>query len=88
MFHLPQLNHKNVMANSAVLVLMSSKGSAFESRQDQELLLFYIVQTGSGTHPISHSVSTGDLVRFPALPDFLRSNGWEVPLVSIGGKAG
>jgi hypothetical protein len=37
-----------------------SEGSEFESRQGKELSFLRVVQTGSGVHPVSYSMGTGD----------------------------
>jgi hypothetical protein len=37
---------------------LTTKGSDFESRSGQKILLLHVVQTGTGAHPDSYPVST------------------------------
>jgi hypothetical protein len=56
-------------------------GSEFESLCGQEFLLLYIVQTGSGAHPISYPMGTGG-----SFPGGKAAGAWSWPLTSISAE--
>jgi hypothetical protein len=43
-----------------VITGWTTEGSEFESRWGQEISLLRVVQTGSGAHPASYSMGTGE----------------------------
>jgi hypothetical protein len=55
----------------------TTKGSELESRWEQEFSLLHVVQTGSGIHPASYPVGTGDLSS-----GLKRPGAWSWPLTS------
>jgi hypothetical protein len=50
-------------SSSALISDWTTEGSVFESRQSQEFTIFYIIQTGSGVHPISYLMRTEGISR-------------------------
>jgi hypothetical protein len=50
---------RDIVVGIATSYWLDSEGSEFESRWDEEFLLFHVVQTGSGAHPTSYPVGTG-----------------------------